>query len=74
MEATAHHEAGHVFMAIYFGARVRSVTIEPNRDDGPQTCYNKGELKGPAVRTRKQGSGSEAQIRWGDAGGNRILT
>ena len=35
MEATAHHEAGHVFMAIYLGARVRSVTIEPDRDDGP---------------------------------------
>jgi ATP-dependent Zn protease len=35
MEATAYHEAGHVFMAIYVGARVRSVTIEPERDDGP---------------------------------------
>ena len=29
MEITAYHEAGHVFMAIYLGARVRSVTIEP---------------------------------------------
>jgi hypothetical protein len=36
MEATPHHEAGHVFMAIYLGARVRSVTIEPDRDDGPE--------------------------------------
>ena len=35
MEITAYHEAGHVFMAIYLGARVRSVTIEPDRDDGP---------------------------------------
>ena len=35
MEATAYHETGHVFMAIYLGARVRSVTIEPDRDDGP---------------------------------------
>ena len=35
MEATAYHEAGHVFMAIYLGARVRSVTIEPDRDEGP---------------------------------------
>ncbi|MCY2993984.1 MAG: hypothetical protein NTY19_39835, partial [Planctomycetota bacterium] len=35
MEATAHHEAGHVFMALYLGARVHSVTIEPDRDDGP---------------------------------------
>jgi hypothetical protein len=35
MEATAYHEAGHVFMASYLGARVRSVMIEPDRDDGP---------------------------------------
>ena len=36
METTAYHEAGHVFMAIYFGGRVSSVTIEPDRDDGPE--------------------------------------
>ena len=35
MEATAYHEAGHVFMAMYVGTRVRSVTIGPDRDDGP---------------------------------------
>jgi ATP-dependent Zn protease len=34
-EATAYHEAGHAFMAVYLGARVRSVTIEPDRDEGP---------------------------------------
>lgn len=34
-EITAYHEAGHAFMAVYVGARVRSVTIEPDRDDGP---------------------------------------
>ena len=34
-EITAYHEAGHAFMAVYLGARVRSVTIEPDRDDGP---------------------------------------
>jgi ATP-dependent Zn protease len=28
IEATAYHEAGRVFMAIYLGARVRSVTID----------------------------------------------
>ena len=28
IEVTAYHEAGHVFMAIYLGARVRSVTID----------------------------------------------
>lgn len=31
----AYHESGHAFMALYVGARVRSVTIEPDRDDGP---------------------------------------
>ena len=35
-EISAYHEAGHAFMAIYVGARVRSVTIEPDWDDGPQ--------------------------------------
>jgi ATP-dependent Zn protease len=34
-EISAYHEAGHAFMAIYVGARVRSVTIEPDWDDGP---------------------------------------
>ena len=29
-EISAYHEAGHAFMAIYVGARVRSVTIEPD--------------------------------------------
>ncbi len=36
MEVTAYHEAGHAFMAVYLGARVRSVTIDPDRDDGPR--------------------------------------
>ena len=35
-EVSAYHEAGHAFMAIYAGARVRSVTIEPDWDDGPE--------------------------------------
>ena len=34
-EVTAYHEAGHAFLAIYVGARVRSVTIDPDWDDGP---------------------------------------
>lgn len=34
-EVTAFHEAGHVYAAIYVGASVQSVTIEPDRDDGP---------------------------------------
>ena len=49
-EVTAYHEAGHAFMAVYLGARVRSVTIEPDRDDGPdrfgdtQIEWNRGQL------------------------------
>ena len=35
-EISAYHEAGHAFMAIYVGAHVRSVTIEPDSDDGPE--------------------------------------
>lgn len=31
-EISAYHEAGHAFMAIYVGARVRYVTIEPDRE------------------------------------------
>ena len=31
---TRRHEAGHAFMAIYVGGRVRTVTIEPENDDG----------------------------------------
>jgi ATP-dependent Zn protease len=35
MEETAYHEAGHAFMATYLGGTVHSLTIEPDRDDGP---------------------------------------
>lgn len=35
-ELTAYHEAGHAWMAVLTGARVLSVTIEPDWDDGPQ--------------------------------------
>ena len=34
-EISAYHEAGHALMAICIGARIRSVTIEPECDDGP---------------------------------------
>jgi len=34
-ENTAYHEAGHALMAVLVGARVRSLTITPDRDDGP---------------------------------------
>lgn len=35
-EISAYHEAGHAWMAIYVGARVRCVTIDPPWDDGPE--------------------------------------
>ena len=35
-ELTAYHEAGHVIMAVRVGARVHSVTIDPDWDDGPE--------------------------------------
>lgn len=34
-ELTAWHEAGHAYAALFVGARVRQVTIDPDHDDGP---------------------------------------
>lgn len=34
-ELTAYHEAGHAWMAVVSGAKVLSVTIAPDWDDGP---------------------------------------
>lgn len=34
-ELIAYHEAGHALMACLLGGEVRLVTIEPDRDDGP---------------------------------------
>ncbi len=34
-EITAWHEAGHAFTAVYLGATVDSISIDPDRDDGP---------------------------------------
>lgn len=34
-EISAYHESGHALMATILGARVLSVTIEPDWDDGP---------------------------------------
>lgn len=36
MEEVAYHEAGHAYVAVLVGAKVRSVTIEPDDDDGPK--------------------------------------
>lgn len=35
LDLTAFHEAGHAFMTVFLGGHLRSVTIEPDRDDGP---------------------------------------
>jgi len=34
-ELIAYHEAGHALVALLLGGNVRSVTIEPDNDDGP---------------------------------------
>ncbi len=34
-EFTAYHESGHALVAVLVGARVRALTITPDRDDGP---------------------------------------
>jgi ATP-dependent Zn protease len=34
-ELVAYHEAGHAFMALLLGGRVKHVTIDPDNDDGP---------------------------------------
>ena len=36
LEISAYHEAGHAWMAYRVGAQVRSVTVEPDWDDGPE--------------------------------------
>lgn len=39
---TAYHEAGHAIVALLVGAEVLLMTIEPDRDDGPE---RHGEVK-----------------------------
>ena len=34
--SVVYHEAGHAVMAVWLGAEVLHVTIEPDRDDGPR--------------------------------------
>lgn len=49
MEDTAYHEAGHAVMVVYLGGTVQSLTIEPDRDDGPERF---GEAKVEWRRSR----------------------
>lgn len=57
-ELTAYHEAGHALVAVYVGARVRSITLEPDWDDGPerygdtQIEWRRGQLSERAFRER----------------------
>lgn len=57
-ETSAYHEAGHALLAVYVGARVNSVTIDPDRDDGPQRYadaqveWPTGELTGRELHER----------------------
>lgn len=46
-ELSAYHEAGHAFMALYVGAKVHSITITPDRDDGPAR-YADAQILWPA--------------------------
>ena len=48
-EETAYHECGHVYLAHLLGARIRGVTIEPDRDDGPAR-YGDASIEWPARR------------------------
>ncbi|QDT96891.1 hypothetical protein [Gimesia aquarii] len=48
-ELTAYHEAGHVLMAVHVGARVHSVTIDPDWDDGPER-FGDAQLSWPEGR------------------------
>lgn len=53
-EVSAYHESGHVLMAALCGARVVSVTIEPDYDDGPRR-YGDTKIEWPVSRlTRKE--------------------
>ena len=46
-EISAYHEAGHAFMAVQLGARIRSITIDPAWDDGPAR-FGDAQIEWPA--------------------------
>jgi len=35
-EITAWHESGHAFAAVWLGAEIESISVDPDPDDGPQ--------------------------------------
>lgn len=45
-EITAYHEAGHARMALLVGAEIHCVTIEPDKDDGPDRRGDNAQLFG----------------------------
>lgn len=55
-ELSAYHEAGHALVAIYLGGQVHSLTIAPDRDDGPdrhgdaQVVWNPRRLSERRIR------------------------
>jgi ATP-dependent Zn protease len=59
-ELTAYHEAGHALMAIALGGQILHVSIEPNKDDGPQR-FGESIVKWP-VTAREQIELFEIQV------------
>lgn len=53
MEETAYHECGHAFIAVYLGGRVHSLTIDPDRDDGPDR-FGAAEIRWRRARLSAQ--------------------
>ncbi len=57
-EISAYHEAGHALVAVYVGACVQSVTIDPDRDDRParygdiEILWPDGEFTNRQVREK----------------------
>lgn len=54
MDEVAYHEAGHAFAAAYLGARVLSISIEPDKNDLP-------DREGEATYSWRRGQFTHAQ-------------
>ena len=55
MEEIAYHESGHAFAAAYLGARVHSISIEPDRNDLP-------DREGEATYSFRRGQYTQQQV------------